>query len=177
MESFHQRSQSCNIEISNFSLTNIIELPSFFQFFLSENSILNSFIVFKFLLMLINLHYFLLSFFFKRFFFTDFLHVSNLVSWNNFVQFTMLSQFIHNFEHIVFETKCCISLPFKVDFYDEAIILKVNPSNIAKLNVDLIVESRIFSLFLKSITSSIDKMKLVLVIRIAFQDKDSMFLN
>lgn len=131
----------------------------------------------QFLIVLVYLYYFVFGFFFEGLFLTDFFHVGDFFSWHIFVQLTVFPQLVHHLKHVVLEAEGSISLAFEVDLHYHAIAVDVDPPDIPKLNVDLVVKSSVYLLLLESVTSRIDEVKLVFVVWISFENKNGVFLN
>ena len=115
-----------------------IEMP-IFEFFVFIENILSCNIL-DLVLMLVDLNDFLTwFFFFFRFLFTHFFHIGNLFRRCNLVKFPLLPKFIHHLEHIILQTQSGISLSIEIDLNNQAVLVDVNPPNVAVLKIDLVV--------------------------------------
>ena len=150
---------------------------SIFEFFVFIEDILSCNILY-FVLMLVDLNNFLpWFFFFFRFLLTHFFHICYLFRRCNLVKFPLLPEFIHHLKHVILQTQSSISLSIEIDLNNQAVLVDVNPPNIAVLQIDLVVQPWINYLFLKGKSCCIDDVKGVLVVGISLQDKNCILLN
>ncbi len=112
----------------------------FLDLLVLEDQIL-SFHFLDLLIVLVDLDDLIFGCFFERLLLADLFHISDFISWHRFVQLAMLSQFIHNFKHVIFEAESCVPFPLEVDFNNETIAFEVDPSNIAELQINFVVKS------------------------------------
>ena len=110
-----------------------------FEFFVFIENILSCNIL-DLVFVLVDLNNFLTwFFFFFRFLLTHFFHIGNLLRRCNLVKFPLLSKFIHNLEHVILQTQSGISLSIEIDLNNQAILVDVNPPNVAVLQIYLVV--------------------------------------